>query len=563
MNAHTDDSALPLNDLGAIDFAAMPTLAHIPAYFSRRHPDKVALDFEGRQTTWQQLDAAASTVAKALQQSGCQHRDRIVVVARNSDYLYELLFGAARAGVCFSPIIFRLAPDEVAAIIADCQPSMIFVDSSHATSAAHYAITSGQDVPVIALEPIEGLRDYTDWCSDPSPRPNPTSSPRLNPTSSPRPPSRGPSSELPTISEDDTLLLLYTSGTTGKPKGVMLSHGNLFRERKSTPDQDMPWHRWLDTDVNLVALPNGHIGGVGWAIVGFYNGATTIIQREFIPDRVLDALANGVTKLFLVPTALQMLLMQPRVREINYSRLRHILYGASPIALDLLRQCTQVFGCGFIQQYGATETSGTVVYLPPEDHDPAGNQRMRGAGLPMPGVQIRVVDPEGKVLGPHAVGEVEVRSPSNMQGYFRNPKATADTVSADGWLKTGDAGYLDEDGYLFIQDRIKDMICSGAENVYPAEVESAIYGHPAIAEVAVIGVPDPKWGEAVKAMVVLRPGQQATAEEIIEFARGRIAGFKVPKSVDFIQALPRNASGKILRRELRAPFWAGYQRGVN
>jgi long-chain acyl-CoA synthetase len=204
-----------------------------------------------------------------------------------------------------------------------------------------------------------------------------------------------------------------------------------------------------------------------------------------------------------------------------------------------------------------------VVYLPPEDHDPAGNARMRSAGLPMPGVELKVIDEAGNSLPTGAVGEVAVRSLANMAGYWKLDEATRKTLDADGWLRTGDAGYLDADGYLFIHDRVKDMIISGGENIYPAEVESAVYGHPHVAEVAVIGVPDEKWGEAVKAVVAAKPGVTPDADDIIAFARTRIAHFKAPKSVDFVAALPRNASGKILRRELRAPYWAGRERQVN
>jgi long-chain acyl-CoA synthetase len=248
---------------------------------------------------------------------------------------------------------------------------------------------------------------------------------------------------------------------------------------------------------------------------------------------------------------------------VDYSRLKYILYGASPIPLDLLRECISVFGCGFCQQYGMTETCGTIVYLPPEDHDPAGNKRMRSAGIPMPGVEIKVVDEAGRTVPPNTVGEIAIRSISNMAGYWNLPEATAQTIDKEGWLRTGDAGYLDEDDYLYIQDRVKDMIISGGENIYPAEVENAIYGHPGVQEVAVIGVPDEKWGEVVKAIVVPRPGATIEPQEVIAFARSRIAQFKTPKTVDIIDALPRNASGKILRRQLREPYWAGHAKRVN
>jgi long-chain acyl-CoA synthetase len=265
----------------------------------------------------------------------------------------------------------------------------------------------------------------------------------------------------------------------------------------------------------------------------------------------------------MVPAALRIIVNQPRARTVDFSRLKYMLYGSSPMPLDLLRQCMEVFGCGFCQTYGMTETSGTIVYLPPEDHDPAGNTRMRSAGIPMPGVEIRIVDETGSVLPPNSIGEIVTRSAANMVGYWGKEEATAQTIDAEGWLRSGDAGYLDADGYLYISDRIKDMIISGAENIYPAEVENAIHDHPAVSDIAIIGVPDEKWGEAVKAIVVLRDGAEADAKEIIAFARSRIAAFKVPKSVDFTDVLPRNAAGKVLRRQLREPYWIGRDRRVN
>lgn len=210
-----------------------------------------------------------------------------------------------------------------------------------------------------------------------------------------------------------------------------------------------------------------------------------------------------------------------------------------------------------------TEACGTIVYLPPDDHDPNGNRRMKSAGRPMPGIEIKIVNTQGNDLPSETVGEIATRSTSNMAGYWKNEAATQETLDTNGWLRTGDAGYLDADGYLYIHDRVKDMIISGAENIYPAEVESAIFGHPAVADVAVIGVPDERWGEAVKAVVVLKPGTEASEADILGFARQRIAAFKAPKSVDFVVALPRNASGKVLKRNLKEPYWAGKDRNVN
>jgi long-chain acyl-CoA synthetase len=344
----------------------------------------------------------------------------------------------------------------------------------------------------------------------------------------------------------------------------MLRHLNL-RGAWRHPDADkLEWNKWTADDVSLVAMPVAHIGGAGWGIVGLVNGARGVVAREFDPTRVLEFIEkHHISKLFMVPAALQFVVRQPNARQVDYSRLRFISYGAAPMPLDLLRECIEVFGCGFCQLYGMTETSGAVVYLPPEDHTLEGGPRMRAAGLPMPGVEIKVVDDRGESVPTGEVGEVCVRSIANMAGYWRLAEATRSTIAEDGWLRTGDAGYLDEDGYLYIHDRVKDMIITGGENVYPAEVENAIFGHPQVAEVAVIGVPDDKWGEAVKAIVAPKPGQTPDPAEIIAYARERIAAFKVPKSVEFIEVLPRNASGKILRRELREPYWAGKDRRVN
>jgi acyl-CoA synthetase (AMP-forming)/AMP-acid ligase II len=257
------------------------------------------------------------------------------------------------------------------------------------------------------------------------------------------------------------------------------------------------------------------------------------------------------------------MLNHPRVGEVDFSRLKFITYGASPIPLELMRAAMDRFGCGFVQMYGMTETSGTIVVLDPSDHVPEGSPKMRSVGTPLPGVEIKIVDAQGNPVPAGEVGEIATRSVKNMKGYWNKPDATAATIDAEGWLRTGDAGYLDADGYLYIHDRVKDMIISGGENVYPAEVENAIYSHPKVADVAVIGVPDKKWGEAVKACVVVRSGETLTEAEVIAHARQLVAGYKCPKSVDFIAALPRNASGKVLRRELRAPYWEGMERAVN
>jgi fatty-acyl-CoA synthase len=364
---------------------------------------------------------------------------------------------------------------------------------------------------------------------------------------------------------DDAVLQLYTSGTTGNPKGAVLSSRNLFGLRAAAATDELPWQEYGADEAILVCMPCAHIGGTGLGVMSLGAGIRGIVQAEFTPEGCLTAIEQGITRFFIVPAALQMVIQHPKAQETDFSRLKYVMYGAAPIPLELLRQAvTTISNADFLQCYGMTETTGTIAMLWPEDHAlEDGNPRMRSAGKALPGVELKIVGEDGQELPRGQVGEVVTRSSNNMLGYWNLPEATAKTLTGDGWVHTGDAAYMDEDGYIYIQDRMKDMIISGGENVYPAEVESAIYGHPDIAEVAVIGVPDERWGEAVKACVVPKPGREVDPVSVIAWARERIAPFKVPKSIDIIPELPRNPSGKILRRSLREPYWEGYERRVN
>lgn len=517
------------------------TIADIPRTFAELQPDKVAFSFEGRHTTFAQFEQNTNRVANALLAAGVVKGDRICYLGKNSDHYFELFLGATKMGAVTTPIGWRLAPPEVAYIVNDSAAPLFFVGPEFIGAAKEVLKDAPKVRQTIAMEPGSEWLTFENW--------------------------RDAASDAPPdapLSGRDIAIQLYTSGTTGRPKGAMLMHSNFIETNKIMKAANINWNQWTPDDVSLVAMPVAHIGGSGWGLMGLRNGATGIVVREFAPGSVLDFIANhNVSKIFMVPAAIQIVLRDPRARSTNYARMKTIGYGASPIPLELLREAVEVFGCGFAQMYGMTETTGTIVALPPEDHDMKGGPRMRAAGKPLPGVEIKIVDEAGNTLKTGEVGEITTRSPWNMAGYWNLPEATAKTIDKDGWLRTGDAGYMDEDGYIYIHDRVKDMIITGAENVYPAEVESAIYGHADVADVAVIGVPDDKWGEAVKAIVVLKPGAKPDPQSIITWARERLAGYKTPKSVDFIAALPRNASGKILRRELREPFWAGKERRVN
>lgn len=503
-------------------------------HWASERPERLALQEEDRTYSYSELEDRTAKIAAMLLAAGLKKGDRIAWIGKNSDLYFTLFYGAARIGVVMVPIGWRLAPAEWAYIANDTGAKILFTGKGFEGAAdalkghaPHLQRTIGEDEARALI-------------------------------------AETPRTELDIAGPDDAVLQLYTSGTTGNPKGAVLSNKNLFALRKHSEDSDHAYTKWDDDEVVLIAMPCAHIGGTGLGIMALASGLPGLVQAEFSPDGVFDAIeTGGATRLFIVPAALQMMVNHPRCREVDYSRLKYILYGAAPIPLELLRQCIDVFGAQFIQVYGMTETTGSICMLPPEDHDPNGNKRMRSAGKPLPGVELRIVDGAGNDMPVGEVGEVWTRSSNNMMGYWNLPDATKSTMADGGWVKTGDAGYMDEDGYLYIHDRVKDMIITGGENVYPAEVESAIYGHPDVLEVAVIGVPDEKWGESVKAVCVPKTGATIDPDSIIGWARERIAGFKVPRSVDIIPALPRNASGKILRKDLRAPYWEGYDRQVN
>jgi acyl-CoA synthetase (AMP-forming)/AMP-acid ligase II len=503
-------------------------------YWAQERPNRLAIQEEDRAFTYSQLEERTAQVVTALLLAGLKKGDRIAWIGKNSDLYFTLFYGAARAGIVLTPIGWRLAPAEWAFILNDTRARLLFTGPGFEDVGTALSGKLNHVERIYTADEGRALIETT------------------------------PREAFEAAGPDDAVLQLYTSGTTGNPKGAALSNRNLFALRKNSNREELAYTKWDDDEVVLVAMPCAHIGGTGLGIMALASGLPGHVLAEFTPDGFFDAVETaGVTRLFIVPAALQILLNHPRCTSVDFSRLKYILYGAAPIPLELLRQCIQMFGAQFIQAYGMTETTGTIVMLPPEDHDPNGNERMRSAGKALPGVELKIVDGDGKELPLGEVGEVITRSSNNMLGYWNLPDATAKTMTADGWIKTGDAGYMDADGYLYIHDRVKDMIISGGENVYPAEVESAIYGHPDVLEVAVIGIPDDKWGEAVKAVCAPKPGATIDPASIIAWARERIAGFKVPKSVDVVEALPRNASGKILRKDLRAPYWEGRERQVN
>ena len=522
-----------------IDPAAMTTMGALSRSNAKRRPDVMVHDFEGRITTFAEFDRYTDQVANGLQALGAKN---VAYWGKNSDVAFELFIGVAKAGGFFGPLNWRLAPVEIVQILERFVPDVLVVGPEFIGAAEQVRDQLPEGVTLIASEGgAETMQAYPAWRD-----------------------SQAPVYEGDMGRPEDVCLVLFTSGTTGLPKGVMLTHDNLLGQRNLMAERNMHYDTMDDDAVMLVAMPFAHIGGIGVWALAFANCAKSIIDREFRPDLALKHfIHDGVSHAFLVPAAIQFIVQTPEARAADFSHVKSIAYGAAPMPLPLLEEALGVFKCDFCQCYGMTETTGTISLLPPEDHDTSNPKRMRSAGKPLPGSQVKIIDPDGNELPTGEIGEIAILSGNNMAGYYNNPEATAKTKDAEGWVRSGDAGFMDEDGYLYIHDRIKDMIVSGGENVYPAEVESALYAHPAVSEAAVIGVPDDKWGEAVKAVVTVKQGQTLDPIDVINFVRGRLAHFKCPKTVDVIPEMPRNASGKLLKRELRAPYWEGQERQVH
>lgn len=483
---------------------------------------KTALKCAEETVSYGELDRRATQVANGLQAIGIGPGDRVAYLGKNSLAYFEYFLGAMKLGAVTVPVNWRLAGPEAEQVLRNARARFLLVEPQFASVADR---AGGQ----IERRLVDSGQDgFAAWRG------------RQSTQDRARPAHYG-----------EPLLQLYTSGTTGQPKGVVLTHQSLFGLRAAT-DSEPPWFSWSAQDVSLIAMPIAHISGTGWAIWTLQHGATGIITREFDPHTVFDQMVgNRINKIMMVPTAMQIAARHPRARETDFSFLSNIYYGGAPLPADLLTECAAVFGCGFVQMYGMTETAGTIVALAPEDHDPARGSRLRSVGRPLAGVELKIVDTAGRPQPVGAAGEILTRSQANMAGYFEMPEATAQAIDDQGWLRTGDAGYLDEAGYLYLKDRIKDMIISGGENIYPTEVENAIYGHPDVAEVVVIGVPDAKWGEAVKAIIVPKPGVTPREPDVIAWAAERIARFKLPKSIEIVSSLPRSHTGKVLRRQLR------------
>ncbi|KAB2904006.1 MAG: long-chain-fatty-acid--CoA ligase [Anaerolineae bacterium] len=493
-----------------------------------------------RQRTWGTFVERVAKFAGALKKLGLRPQGRVAILSLNSDYYLECFFAIAWAGGIVVPLNIRLAMPELVYMLNDAGVQILVVDETHkdklpellpqSNSIQHVILTGEGTLPDDALR-------YEDILMDAAP--------------------------LPDVGYggDDVVGIFYTGGTTGLSKGVMLSHTNLISNAITVLLNIYEGEPW----VYLHSAPMFHIADAQWMVGVTMQAGTHVFMPKFIPEEMLKNIQKyKVTHCALVPTMVNMLLNLSNRDQYDVSTLRGMNYGGSPMAPALISRARQAFPkCRLFQGYGQTETSPNVSMLVDKFHDPAYASKFESAGQPMLTVEVRIVDEDDHELPIGEVGEIVVRGPNIMKGYWNKPEETAHALRG-GWMHTGDIGFMDEDGFLYIVDRLKDVIISGGENVYSVEVEAALYQHPAVAVCAVIGIPDAKWGESVHAIVVLRDGESITAETLIEHCRTRIAGYKCPRSIEIRhEPLPMSGAGKILKRELRAPYWAGMSRAVN
>ncbi len=502
------------------------TFARMLRELAARFPEREAIACEQRSLTFSALDRRATRIAHTLRELGVGPAMRVGILGRNSPLYLEIVAACSLLNAVLVGLNWRLSPDECAAIIEDAELALLVADPEQQHLLGRLSRLGHAPRVVMTGEEFEAQIG-----------------------AAPTMPMTSPSTP------ESTLLQLYSSGTTGRPKGVEITNANLEFTRES----GRRLYGMDEHSVNLVPSPLFHIGGIGYSLTALSQGGKTVLVPDAKPAKLLEAIEqHRVTHAFMVPTVIQDLLRAPGFARRDLTSLRTIAYGGAPMTEELLLRAIEQLQCGFIGVYGMTETTGTVIALKADDHDPGGPRAglLRSIGQPLSWVcEVQLRDPV--TLSPVQVGEVGeicVRSGQVAPGYWKQPQATATSRTPDGWLRTGDAAYQDAAGYYYLHDRLKDMVITGGENVYPAEVEMVLENHPQVFDVAVIGVPSKTWGETVKAIVVRTHGASVTAAELIKFARTRLAHYKCPTSVDFVDVLPRNATGKLEKKLLRERY---------
>jgi len=509
---------------------------------AKRHPEKVGVVFEGKRYTFGEINERVNRLCNALKRLGLKKGDRLGVLLDNCNQFVEAHGACAKGGMVLVPLNTRLLSGELAYIINNAEASAVIFGATYADtigalrskceSTHHFIMVEGE---------AEGVDAYDELLALGSPE--------------------EPDVE---VGEEDLLYIAYTSGTTGLPKGAMITHRNHFY---STIDNVIHYRIHPGSKI-LVCLPMFFQATVGCALMPcFYLGATMVIHRGFEAKMVLETIEKEkITFTFLAPSPIIFLLEEPDINKYDYSSLEVLMYGSAPMPVAKLKEAMKIFNCKFVQSHGFTEYTCCTTSLEPEDHvleGPAEKvKRIASCGKEMINVEARVVNEKSEDVKPGEVGELVARGEKVMQGYWKNPEATAEAIDKDGWLHSGDMATLDQEGYVYIVDRKKDMIISGGINIYPKEIEEILFTHPAVLEAAVIGIPDDRWGESVMAVVALKEAMKATEEEIINHCKEHLASYKKPKSVYFVERLPRNPGGKVLKRELREPYWKGRDRKV-
>ena len=506
-------------------------------HWAEATPDAAAMTFLDRTHTWREWQERVRHTIGALCNDGVQRGDRVAFYDKNHLACVELNLAAAAIGAMNVVVNFRLAPDEVAYILRDSGARTVFVGAEFlpVLEPIRPGLPDLQQVVVVGGDADE----YEAWAAAAPPTP--------------------PAAD---VDEHDPALILYSSGTTGFPKGVMLTHHGFDAHTTANLDD----FAFGPGSVNMVAMPLFHVGGSSYVLLGIRAGVPTVLVREPDAPSLFAALQRGATHAFLVPAVIGGILQAGPQATQAFSRMTHMGYGASPMPLPVLRAALAAWpDTDLIQVYGMTECAGVVTSLSPEAHrDPDHVERLASAGTPIPGVELRIVDPVTlDDVAPGATGEIWVRTEQRMAGYLGQPEATAATITDEGWVRSGDLGRTDDGGFVFVVDRLKDMIIAGGENVYSPEVERVIAEFPDVAEVAVVGVPDDRWGEAVMAFVAPYPDATVDVDKLTAFCRENLAHYKCPSAIEVLPVLPRNGTGKILKRDLRAPYWVGHDRHVS
>jgi len=502
-------------------------------------PDQELIVFEGTRLTYATALERVRRLATSLQKLGVKPGDRIAALQTNSNQFIETYYATATLGGTFVPLNYRAKQPEIEYMVTAADVKVLFVGSRYVdqikalqpkfTSVTHYVAMEGSSPGMLDFEKLvaEGSPDIEDA----------------------------------EVDESDVTILMYTSGTTSLPKGVMLTYGDFTNYVVGTVEMA----DGSDRGTSLLCAPLYHIAGTANIMTAIWAGRKIVVLKQFDTKEWLEAVhKEKITHAFVVPTMMKQLIDHPEFSKYDMSSLQNLSYGGAPMPFPVIRKAIEAFpkGTGFVNAFGQTETTSTLTVLGPADHRLDGPQaevernlkRLTSVGLPLPDVEVQVLDEDNKPLPANEIGEVVIRTPRVMKGYAGQENATAALLDADGWLHTRDMGYLDEDGYVYLVGRKDDIIIRGGENIAPAEIEAVLHAHPSIDEAAVIGVPDVDWGQKIAAFVALRPGKTASADELSDFCRQRLASFKKPEIIRFVDALPKNPLGKILKKELKAQF---------